>query len=368
MNRHTPPLTCLQTSGSSASRIAREQRCPRAFARAELLALLTILALIGVLLAVAFPDSRHRARLGASLTNLQRLGAGAADYAQDNADAVYSFTWRAGPGRMCEDGYNFGATSTDLQAAADQAVCIMRNLSGRTDIVRIDGWIPHLLYNHLPLIQYMGESLPSPLVVSPGDQRRLLWQKAIQENPSDPNTPYFALRCRPGGSSNAEKRWPYSSSYEIPPAFFSPDAQIGGVPTISQGPAHNQYNTGTATPLGRRVLSEIRFPSQKAMLYETNQRFFGQRELFFMYPEVRVPVLTADGSASVRSILYANQGFNPAAPFSSTPTRVAYTPDTTWESPTRSGATSEFVNGVIRWTRSGLRGRDFGGPEVPWVP
>jgi hypothetical protein len=112
----------------------------------------------------------------------------------------------------------------------------------------------------------------------------------------------------------------------------------------------------------------VRYPSHKAMMYETNQRFFGSRELFFMYPEARVPVLMADGSAGVRSIKQSNPGFQPNMPTDPNPTRVLYTPELSWETPTASGEASETVNGGIRWTRSGLRGRDFAGPEVPWVP
>jgi hypothetical protein len=250
----------------------------------------------------------------------------------------------------------------------------MRERGNRPDITAIRGWAPHVLYNHLVLADYLGDALPGDMFVSPGDAPRLSWRRAVTQDPNDPNTPFFNLVCRPGGTDNPTKRWPYSSSYEMQPSFYSPDALMstpqGVVPTVAQDPSgHRYYLIGNSlTVLGHRRMDEVRYPSHKAMLYETNQRFFGSRELFFMYPEARVPVLTADGSAGVRSIARANLGFQPNSPSNSLPTRVNYVPETTWEAPTANGGATEFVYGVIRWTRSGLRGRDFAGTEVPWAP
>ncbi len=78
-------------------------------------------------------------------------------------------------------------------------------------------------------------------------------------------------------------------------------------------------------------------------------------------------MLFGDGSVSVRSMSEANWGFQPNSPFSNSPTRIRYSPDLAWEPPARNGLVEEWVNGGVRFTRSGLRGRDFGGPEVRWV-
>ncbi|MBC7773315.1 MAG: hypothetical protein H7210_12525, partial [Pyrinomonadaceae bacterium] len=247
----------------------------RGFALAELLAVLIMLIAIGAVIGAFMPDARRRSQMSGSLTNLQRLGAAAADYGMENADSVFSFTWRASAmGQRCDNGddtYTFPPASTDLQAAANQAICILRR-QGRRDIQQITGWIPHIQYNHLALADYLGEQLPSRLFVSPGDRFRLEWQDALTRNPANPRQGFFDLTCRPFGNSNNESRWPYSSSYEMPPAFFSPDAAMNGVQTIGQGPdSHRTYTIGSQSmPLGRRILSEIRHPSQKAMMFETN--------------------------------------------------------------------------------------------------
>jgi hypothetical protein len=112
----------------------------------------------------------------------------------------------------------------------------------------------------------------------------------------------------------------------------------------------------------------VAFPSQKAMVYEQFQRFFGSRVLYGAYEEARVPILFADGGVSVRATNDSNLGFFPNSPFNPGPLRFNYRPDLGYEPPALNGASAELVTGHYRWTRSGLHGRDFGGPEVPWVP
>ncbi len=341
-------------------------RTPRAFAACELLTVIVIVAILAAILATMMPDSRRRSQLAGSLTNQQRLGAGIADYGLENEDSVVSFTWRTGESRTCGD-ITFPVASSDLIAAANQAICILREQGGRTDITptAFPNWLPHTFYNLLPLMVYMDEPLPSKLLVSPGDRFRLEWQRAVTSVPGDPNGPFFSLACRPGsGTSGAAlTRWPYSSSYEMGPSFFSPDRSVGAIGTISQASGHSTYNIPGNTPLGRRRLSEVAFPSHKAVLYEQNQRFFGQYEAFFMSTVARIPVLFADGGGSVRSMAQANDGWNPANGTAS-PTTVVYAPDTLWETPTESGASSVVYLGRIRWTQRGLEGRDFSAPEV----
>jgi len=338
----------------------------RGFVPTEVVALLAICLIAAALLAVWNADARRRGMMSGSLNNLKRLGEGIAEFGLDHQDRVVSFDWRSGVAYQCGD-ISFGPAASELQAAANQAVCIIRRATGRTDLTPINAWFPHLLYWHLPLIEYWDESLPAALALSPGDSVRRAWQESARQ--SDPAAAYFALTRRPVGETPDQYRWAYGSSYEMPPCFYSPDASTPSIPTISQATTHNIFQLGpNSMPLGRRLLSEVRLPSNKAMVYERYQEFFGSREAFFLYPEARVPVLTADGSAAVRCTSQTNVGFQPNTPQSPLPSRFAYAPDPAWEAPTLSGATQDFVNGGMRWTRSGLRGRDFDGPEVPWVP
>jgi hypothetical protein len=227
--------------------------------------------------------------------------------------------------------------------------------------------VPHLFYGHLVLADYLQQALPAPGYVSPGDHNRLAWQR-------NPATLFCQLTNRPnvGSCGPNEARWPYSSSYEQGIAFWCPDGTYTGpngtVNTVSQASTHFQFTVPSGVPFGRRLLSEVTYPSQKAMVWEQVQRFYGKRELFFAYAEARVPVMFVDGSVSVRNTQDCNNGFNPNTPSSPSVTNFAYTPDPNWEPPTANGAPSENVIGHMRWTRTGIRGRDFGGAEVPWSP
>ena len=109
-------------------------------------------------------------------------------------------------------------------------------------------------------------------------------------------------------------------------------------------------------------MSRVKYPSQKAMMWESTARHFGPLDIWHAYDEARTPILFADGSVSVRATIDANEGWNPSAQGSWTSMLYRYRPDD-WEAPTLSGESWDLVVGHYRWTRNGLAGRDFGGPE-----
>src|SRR6185295_177431 len=97
--------------------------------------------------------------------------------AADNEDRVFSFSWRQGERHVDPDGYVYPAASSDLQAAADQAVSIIRRRAGRPDMTAVFNWIPHIFYNYLALVDYLGRPLPAEFAVSPSDHTVLAWQR-----------------------------------------------------------------------------------------------------------------------------------------------------------------------------------------------
>lgn len=331
---------------------------PQGFALWELAAAIAVVAILAAMAAVSLSESRRQASLGDNFANLKQFAIGTSAYAADNDDRTWAFSWEAGVQYVP----NIPPAGSQIEAAAFQAVHIIRTRSEQPYFPHIVGWFPHLRYSHLVLLDYLESRLPQRFVAAPEDHLRLLWQ-------ADPINiyPYLPPHQRPGGP--ASERWPYSSSYELPPAFYSQDASGPNGTTVSQDAGFSQHTYWTGTlPLGGRRLSEIAFPSQKVMLYEDHQRHFGPRFVYFMYTEARVPLLLSDGSAALRRTADANRGFHPSNPTSLTmPTRVTYQP-AIWEAPPLNGASEELVTAHYRFTRSGLRGRDFDGPEVPWVP
>jgi hypothetical protein len=333
-----------------------------AFVLIELAAILVLAAVVLAVLLVLMRDTRRHARLGECLANLRQFGAGSETFWSDNAGAVATFSWR----RTDASNPRNPSTYTDLQTAVDdldaascQAVDILRRRGNRPDIPRINGWVPHILYSHLVLQDYLGRALADTTAICPEDKNRLRWA-------ADP-LGFDACRYPPQpacGDPNA-KRWPYSSSYQMQPSFYSPDA----APTVSQSPlGHRYYQVSTGMPWGRRAMAQVAFPSQKVMVFEQHSRHFGPRVPFYAYPEARCSMLTADGAVAVRKTADANRGWDPSRPTNPSPSAFPYSPDpapNNWEPPTLSGAPSDPVVGYYQWTKRGLGGRDFGAPEVP---
>ncbi|MBL8999872.1 MAG: hypothetical protein JNK25_01895 [Phycisphaerae bacterium] len=327
----------------------------RGFALADAFMLITVVFCALALLMVAGQRTRRLSSLGESMGNLRQFGSGLEAYAADSAGLIYSYSWRAGVVTPSTFPDLRGPFPDALSAAAAQAVDILRRRGHRPDMPVIQGWIPHIKFWHLVLSDYLGSNLPMKAAVSPEDQPLSLWAS----DPAGFDRGQYPPQPSPGTGS---QRWPYSSSYEMGPAFYSSDFASGSEGTISQSTTHNTFVTGAGAVLGGRRLSEVVHPSQKAFVWDSAQRHFGTRVIFFAFHEARVPVCFTDGSVRVRPTASANRGFNPTNPRVMLPTTFTYQP-TAWEAPLPSSGTS--VQGVYRYTRNGLGGRDFDGDEVP---
>ncbi len=316
-------------------------------------------ALLALLLIMGAGARRH-ARLGEDLAKLRQIGSLTSDYAGDNNDQFWSFSWKKG--QSLSQWPELNNATSDQQAAANQAVDILRRIANRLDIFPITGWVPQVLYNHLALGDHLGRA-PDSLFVSSMDKHRLKWSadpKGFDQGWYQP-----APQGSPPGTNNG-KRWPYSASFVVPTAFYdlSPVAS-----RISQATTQGTYNVPPSASLGAATLAATACPALKVLAHDQHGRHFGKRVAYCAHPQARLPVLMVDGGVGARTASDANPGWQPNAPTWATPTTFQYAPDV-WEPPTMSGAPVEIIDaGRFRWTRGtatehGIAGRDFGGPET----
>lgn len=356
----------------------------RGFTLIELLVVIAIIALLISILLPSLSKARCLAKDVIDQTNRKQFGTATHTYATDFQDNVFSFSW----GNITADGTPGGAhirtlqsgwdpsnpATTDLRvlpgedalrAASKQAIWIMRTRGGRgTELPLPDNWIPHILYTHLVLQDYIDQRLPAKFVVSPHDQYRLQWQdwRAFQQN--------RFLPFQEDASDPNNWRWPYSSSYQTVPAAFSPDIRRGNAWPVGQGGQHNQYDANNVRPdsLGRRKMTDVRFPSQKVQTFDAQARGCNNRvQTFYNYRGASQYLLMFDQSVNIRKTSDALPGFtprtytNPAAYFW---TQINYAPRP-WEAP-QFGPNNE--PGYYQWTTGGLKGIDFvSNQTAPWA-
>lgn len=133
----------------------------------------------------------------------------------------------------------------------------------------------------------------------------------------------------------------------------------------TQALTHDTYVLAGPPKPGGRKIDEVVFASQKVMMYDSQQRHTGKRDLFFAYPEATQSLVFFDGSVSTRKTADANAGCQPNnAQKPKSVLEMTYEPDLGFESPVFGDPTSK-LHGYYRWARQDIAGIDYGGGDSP---
>ncbi len=327
----------------------------------EILALVAVACAVVAIAAPVLGQPARAARRATSQDNLRFWGVASGMYMGDFAARLPSYTWEAGQTYEVAGTGKISMAQDSVFAATWQETDLLRRLTGRTAGHFKIRWLrdvyPHRRRSHLVLVDYLGLDETDRHGIDPRDRNQLVWHHdplAFEANGVYPEPTVSGSTLEP--SLPVVQRWPFTSSYHVVPAAWSPDERVGSIGTVGPVDASNLF-TGTNAVLGQRTAFEIALPAQKVFMFEWHDRHSASQDLWYAYPQARPNKLMFDGSVQDRPTGEAGEGFDPNEPGEPEAYRYPYTPLTT--DPPAVGDPNAVYPVSFRFTRDGLAGFDY---------
>jgi len=342
----------------------------RGFTIWELFAILVVVVVLVIIFLPAMGSPRINTNGNGSRANLRTLTMGAANYAGDHADLIYTYTYTHNSmGLIDMTGRGMTEEEKSIVKPVFQAMNILQRATGRIKgngaIMPAPAALLYQRYSHLVLLDYLTDRQPEPIVASPYDKDLISWQ----ENPigyldADSDVPYGKGMPKKAGydtdpmwvQTAVKQLWAFGSSYQVVPHAWVDDVDPQYSPSADS--PHHMVKGDSEEPLGGRKMSEVKFPSQKVFMYEEFDRFSDPKGIYAAYPEAMINMAFFDGSVRQEMVEDANSAYD-----DENPTRVweqRYVPLDTF--PVPMGGLGELKKWDLRfrWTKGGLGGVDFG--------
>lgn len=340
------------------------------FTLIELLVVISIIALLVGILLPSLGKARLAAQLAVDASNLRQYLIGATNFTTDYKDKLPAFDWREG--RIFPKSPGLPVTAaTDNDAAAIQAVDILRQRTNWTDFPIQPNWTPYPLYSHLVMLDYINAQIPTPIMRSPRDRLRAKWAE-------DPRAAAASIEADAsnGISSPAGARWAFSSSYMFTPAYYTPDKEGRNPATgvegyVRQADSHATFfiSAGSGTEpfrLGSQKLSQVRFPSTKIVVHDIQGRFQGKQDVPFLHRTASIQCAFYDGSVRGTVTGDVNLGGYWLSSNTFSEAFVFYDPRPGLGEALWPDASNQNVPGRYRWTAGGKQGVDVNGQNPYW--
>ncbi len=334
----------------------------RGFSRPDLAAIVVAMAFFGCGVLIPAMNAMRRETRGRMCEhNLLVLGNASTEHMNDSKDALPSLSWDAVS--AAKSIYWEAKSGSELGDAQRRALERLRQITQCNDLEGRSNWLPQVRFNWLSL---ESPERPQLIVQTVCPEDTELLRLRVEHLPAA-----LGLDKEVFGSHNVADRSlaAYRSTYEFVPASWCEDyvgAQKEERPTalVEQGATDSAYRVPSKNPFGHRPrrMFEVGYPSQKVYVYDPFDRHIAPTTIPFADPEACQRTLFFDGSVQLLATKQCNPGGQPNDALMSKATLFKFRwPREQWEGGFHQS--DEFM-GYYRWTRLGLAGRDYGGPEV----